>query len=66
MTVDLSIIGSWVWIAIGLVIAFVVLRYFFHIVVHIFHVMMSFFWHGCATVIVLVVIYYVLRVLHLL
>ena len=66
MTMDLSAISSWFWIAIGLVIAFVVLRYFFHIVVHIFHIVTSFFWHGCATVIVLVVIYYVLRVLHLL
>ena len=66
MALNLSALGSWFWIAIGLVVAFVILRYFLHVVVHIFHFVMSFFWHGCATVLVLAAIYYVLRVLHIL
>ena len=66
MTMDLSAISSWIWIIIGLVILFVILRFFFHIVLQIFHFLMSFFWHGCATVIVLLALYYVLRILHVL
>ncbi len=63
MTIDLSHINAWVWIIAGLVIVFIVLRYFFHVVVHIFHFIMNFFWHGCITVIVLLVIYFILRAL---
>lgn len=63
MTIDLSSIVSWMWIIAGLVIAFIILRYFFHIVVQIFHFILSFFWHGCVTVIVLLAIYYILRAL---
>ena len=56
---------SWFWITISLVIVFVILRYFFHIVVRIIHFVLSFFWHGCVTLIVIIVIYYILRVLHI-
>jgi hypothetical protein len=66
MTADLSAFGSWFWIIVGLIVAFVILRYFLHVVIHIFHFVMSFFWHGCATVVVLLAIYYVLRILHIL
>jgi len=66
MTIDLSNISSWVWIIMGLVIVFVILRYFFHVVVSIFHFITRFFWHGCITVVVLLVIYYILRALHIL
>lgn len=66
MTADLSALGSWFWIIVGLIAAFVILRYFFHVVIHIFHFVMSFFWHGCATIFVLIAVYYVLRVLHIL
>jgi hypothetical protein len=48
-----------------LVIVFVIFRFSFHIVVRIFHFVMSFFWHGCVTVIVLLVIYFILRALHI-
>lgn len=61
MMVDLSNISSWVWIIVGLIIVFVVFRFFSHIVGNIFHFVMSFFWHGCITLIVLFVIYYILR-----
>ena len=64
MVIDFSHIMSWFWVAIALVIVFVILRYFFHIVVHIFHFIISFFWHGCVTLIVIIVIYYILRALH--
>jgi hypothetical protein len=63
MTIDFSNIGSWIWTIIGLIILFIIFRFFFHIVVRIFHFIMSFFWHGCITVIVLLVIYYILRAL---
>ena len=62
--IDLSHISAWIWIAAGLVIVFIILRYFLHIVVHIVHFIMSFFWHGCATAIVLLLIYFILRALH--
>ena len=63
MTIDLSNVNSWIWLVIGLVILFIVLRYFFHIVVKIVHFILSFFWHGCVIVIVLVVLYLILRVM---
>jgi hypothetical protein len=63
MTIDLSGLVSWIWIAVGVVIVYVILRYFFHIIVRIFHFLLSFFWHGCITVIALLVIYYILRAL---
>ncbi len=64
MSLDLSNLSSWVWILAGLVIAFVVLRYFLHIAVHIAHLVLGFFWHGCVVFIVLLVIFYALRVMH--
>ena len=66
MAMDLHVINSWLWIVIGLVTAFIVLRYFFHVVVHLFHFVMSFFWHGCLAFIVLFVLYFILRAAHLL
>jgi hypothetical protein len=65
MAADLSALHSWFWILIGLVIAFVIVRYFLHVVIRIFHVVISFFWHGCITLIVLFVIYILLRASHL-
>ena len=64
MTIDLSGIGSWIWILALLVILFIVLRYFFHVVVRIVQFIFRFFWHGCVTLIILVVIYYILRALN--
>ena len=66
MTINLSAISSWFWTIIGVVILFVIFRFFFHIVVRIVHFAMSFFWHGCVTTIVLLVIYFILRALHIL
>jgi len=61
MTIDLSNIGPWIWAIASLVIVFIILRFFLHIVVRIFHFVMNFFWHGCITVVVLLVIYYIFR-----
>lgn len=61
MTIDLSNINSWIWLILGLVILFVILRYFIHIVVQIAHFVLSFFWHGCAIAVVLSVLYLILR-----
>jgi hypothetical protein len=66
MTIGLSHFSSWIWLAAGLVILFVVFRFFSHIVVRIFHFIMSFFWHGCITIIVLFIIYYILRAMGIL
>ena len=63
MTIDLSSVNSWIWIIAGLVIVFIILRFFFHIVVRILHFLLQFFWHGCVVVIVLAVIYFILRAL---
>jgi len=59
--INLSHINPWIWTISGLVIVFIILRFFFHIVVRIFHFVVSFFWHECITVVVLVVIYTILR-----
>jgi hypothetical protein len=59
--VNLSDISSWVWIVVWVVILFVIFRFFSHIVIRIIHFVMSFFWHGCITLIVLFIIYYILR-----
>jgi hypothetical protein len=48
-------------LVIALVLVFVIVRYFFHIIAHIFHSVTSFLWHGCAIVVVLAI---VLGVLH--
>ena len=48
-------------LVIALVLVFVVARYFFHIIVHIFRFVTSFLWHGCVIVVVLAI---VLAVLH--
>ena len=61
MTIDLSNISSWIWIATALVILFIIFRFFFHIVIRVFHFLLSFFWHGCITAIVLLAIYFILR-----
>jgi hypothetical protein len=38
---------------IGLLLLFVLLRYFMHIIIRMFHFALSFFWHGCLIVIVI-------------
>ena len=50
--------------AVGLLCAFVILRYFFHIIVHMFHLVLGFFWHGCIVVVALFVIFYALHIMH--
>jgi hypothetical protein len=47
MTIDLSNIGlsTWIWIIAGIVIVFIILRFFFHIVIRIIHFALRFFWH---------------------
>ena len=50
-------------LVIALVLVFVVIRYFFHIIVHIFHFVTSFLWHGCVIVVVLAIVIGVLHYL---
>jgi len=63
--INLSHISSWIWTIGIVVVLFIIFRFFFHIVVRIFHFVMGFFWHGCVTAIVLLVIYLILRLLHI-
>ena len=60
--INLSHISAWIWILIGVVTLFLILRFFSHIV----HFIVNFFWHSCLVVVVLVVIFFILRVLHVL
>lgn len=64
MALDFSHFSTWVWMAVGLLCAFVILRYFFHIIVHMFHLVLGFFWHGCIVVVALFVIFYALHIMH--
>gem|GEM_PF-2043621 len=66
MTIDLgnplsNSIVQWAIIIIALILALVILRYFFHILAHILHFIMRFFWHGCGTVIAILILWYILR-----
>ncbi len=60
--INLTHINSWIFIVAGLVVAIVALRFFSHLV----HFVIRFFWHGCATGIVLLAVYFILRTLHIL
>ncbi|HVN14373.1 MAG TPA: hypothetical protein VMT73_01435 [Anaerolineales bacterium] len=64
MSIDFSNITSWIWIVAAVVILFIIFRFFFHIVVRVFHFVMSFFWHGCALVVGLLILYFILRAFH--
>lgn len=64
--VNLSHLSTWIWLLAALIFLFLILRFFSHIVAHIFHFVVNFFWHGCAIVVVLIVVYLLLRSLHLL
>ena len=57
MMVNLTHISSWILIAGAVVVAIVLLRFFSHL----FHFIVRFFWHGCATAVVLVAVYVLLH-----
>ena len=67
MAIDLSNITftSWIWIIASLVILFIILRFFFHIVIHIIQLIFRFFWHALAIAIFLLIIYFILRSLNI-
>lgn len=60
--INLLHVSSWIWVVSALVVAVVVLRFFSHFV----HIVIRFFWHGCATLVVLVAAYILLHSLHIL
>jgi hypothetical protein len=62
MTLDLSSLSSWAWIALGLLLAFVVIRYFLHLVVRI----LGFFWHVGLAALLLFLLYFALHAWHVL
>lgn len=62
MMVNLTHISSWIWILGAVVVAIIALRFFSHL----FHIVIRFFWHGCATIVVLLAAYFLLHSLHVL
>lgn len=62
MMINLLHVSSWIWILAAGVVAIVALRFFSHLV----HFVIRFFWHGCATVVVLLAAYFLLHTLHIL
>ena len=50
-------------LAIAVVLAFLIVRYFFHIVAHIFHFLTAFLWHGCLVLVALAIVLGILRYL---
>lgn len=66
MNIDLSSLLSnsviqWAIIIITLVLVVIIARYFFHIVAHILHFIMGFFWHGCGTILIILIVWYLLH-----
>ncbi len=66
MNIDLSnpISNStvqWMIIIIALVLVVIIARYFLHIVAHILHFIIHFFWHGCGTILIILIIWYLLH-----
>ncbi len=64
--VDLSHLASnpivtWGLIILAAIVVLVIVRYFLHIVLHIIRFIMQFFWHGCGTVVFLILLYFVLH-----
>ncbi len=62
MNIDLapflsSPLALWIVLVVVLAAAFVILRYFLHIVMHI----LRFLWHGCLVLVVLLLVLYLLR-----
>jgi len=70
MTIDLSNITSsplfgWAALILGLILAFVIFRFFFHIVTAIFRFLLRFIWHGIALVIFIILILKLLQYLNI-
>jgi hypothetical protein len=68
MKIDLSGLTSsplfgWALLILGLVLVFVILRFFFHIITAIFRFLLRFIWHGIALLIIIVLILKLLQYL---
>ena len=66
MTIDFSnmTLSTWIWIIASVVILFILLRFFLHIVLRILHFMLRFFWHGLSVIILLLILYFILHALN--
>ena len=53
---------GWVILIVGLILLFIVLRYFLHVVVHIIRL----FWKGCLGIVLIVVVWFILHYLNIL
>ena len=52
---------QWAIIIVALVLVLIIARYFLHIVTHILHFIMRFFWHGCGTILFILLVWYLLH-----
>jgi hypothetical protein len=50
-------------LVIAIALAFLIVRYFFHIVAHIFHFLTNFLWHGCLIIVALAIVLGIVRYL---
>jgi len=56
-----SSILQWAVIIVALVLVFIIVRYFLHIVTHILQFVLHFFWHGCGTILIILIVWYLLH-----
>jgi len=56
-----SPVVQWAILIFALIVIFIVLRYFFHIIMHVVRFIFRFFWHGCITVTLIIIL---LSILH--
>lgn len=70
MAIDLSDLTSspllgWALLILGLILVFVIFRFFFHIITAIFRFLLRFIWHGIALLIVIILILKLLQYLNI-
>lgn len=56
-----SSVVQWGILIFALIVIFIVLRYFFHIVMHVVRFILHFFWHGCFMTIAILLLLYILH-----
>lgn len=54
-------IVQWAFIALALIAAVIILRYFFHFIAHIVSFIFQFFWHALGIIVSLYILWYILH-----
>ncbi|MCL4531284.1 MAG: hypothetical protein M1282_17990 [Chloroflexi bacterium] len=52
---------QWAIIIVALLLVVIIARYFLHIVAHIVQFVVHFFWHGCGTILFILIVWYLLH-----